>query len=371
MESAAWHRSEPQPSRTIKAGMLALTLLISAWSLPSSPLVETASAVAAGPGQLGTAAPHGSSQATGTATIMISTMLTTTAGQPAAGSLAGYSFALTGQNGLPSQTLVTNQLGQVAVSGLSPGVYTLSETLLAGSSFASMTINGVAAQQQQPFQLQAGGNYSIEVTNVASGSANITIQVQLVDENGQAVTGANLSSFSFTLTSQSSAAPAPTTVSSSSSGQASTSLTAGPYTISESAAPGASLVNYTINGVPTQTGQFTVGLGQSITIVATNRAPSPNLNGGLRSITLSAGCNNVASTYPDGTTGQTLASGISPSTGVAAVWRFDNTSQTYKSVYFPALGAGGPPPVDVSALSRFDAIWICVTAPATLSEPNP
>ena len=235
-----------------------------------------------------------------------------------------------------------------------------------------MTINGVTAQQQQPFQLQAGGNYNIQVTNIVSGSANITIQVQLVHENGQPVAGANLSGFSFTLTGQSSGAPAaPRPSPRPASRQASTSLAAGPYTISESAVPGASLVNYTINGVPTQTGQFTVGLGQPISIMATNRAPSPNLNGGLRSLTLSAGCNNVATTFPDGTTGQTLASGVTPSTSVLAVWRFDNTSQAYKSVYFPAIGGGVPPPVDISALSRFDAIWICVAAPATFSEPNP
>jgi hypothetical protein len=310
-------------------------------------------------------------QTSDTATLTIYLSLTTVGGQPAGGSLSGYTFTLNGPNGASSLALTTDQLGQAAVTGLDPGVYSLTETPPAGASFSSMTINGVAAMQQQPFQIQAGGNYNVNVINAVSGSGNVNVQVQLVDQSGQPLANANLSGFSFAFTSQSGASATPTVVNSSMSGLATLTLSPGPYAISETAAPGASLINYVINGVPTGTGQFTLALGQSVTILANNRAATANVTGGIRAVTLSPGCNNVASTFPDGTTGLAFVSAISPATSVSAVWRFDNSGQTYRSVYFPTSSSGVPEPIDVSALNRFDALWVCVSGPATLSEPNP
>ena len=111
-------------------------------------------------------------QAGGTATVTVYNSLTGAGGQPATGSRGGFSLTLNGQNGLPLQTVVTNELGQATFSNVPPGIYSLSQTAPAGATFASMSINGDPAQLQQSFQLQAGGNYEIDITNQAgSGTA--------------------------------------------------------------------------------------------------------------------------------------------------------------------------------------------------------
>jgi Prealbumin-like fold domain len=307
-----------------------------------------------------------SGQTANPATLTINKSLTSPSGQSVSGPLAGYIFTLTGQGGQSTQTMVTNSVGQAVFFGLTPGVYTINETPLSGSAFGSMTINGVTAALQQPFQVQAGGNYNVSVSNVVNTSTNLTIQVQVVDQNGQPVNAASLSGYSFAL---SGPAGNVSTLASNSAGQAGTTLPPGAYTITESAAPGATLVGYTINGVPTQTGQFTLGAGQTTNITVTNRTASTP-GAVLRVVTLSTGCNNVVDTYPDGTTGAIFASAVVPPTSVTSIWKFENASQAFRAVYFAPSGAGVPPPVDVSALSRLDPIFICVNAPATLNEPS-
>jgi len=97
--------------------------------------------------------------------------LTTAAGQPASGSLGGYSLTLNNQSGLPVQSQVTNQLGQASFASVPAGIYSLTETPPPGSTFVSMSINGDPAQLQQSFRLQGGGNYEIDVTNQVSAAA--------------------------------------------------------------------------------------------------------------------------------------------------------------------------------------------------------
>jgi hypothetical protein len=304
----------------------------------------------------------------GTATVTVFKSLSSGTGQAAVGALSGYSFTLSGQNGLPTQTQLTNQLGQAAFSAVPAGVYSISEAPTPGASFSSMTINGLAAQQQQAFQVQAGGNYDVEVTNLIGGSGNISIQEQLVDQNSLP---ANLSpaGYSFSLTAQGGAG-APTLVTTGSSGLASANLSPGAYTISESLPQASTLLSYLINGVPSPSGQFTVGLGQTTNIVVTNRvAASAPLPGGGRNAALQAGCNNVVSTFPDGSPGVTVVAGVSPANTVA-IWKFDNIAQAFKAVFFPSSPSGGQPPVDVPVLNRLDPIFLCVSTPATLVEPT-
>jgi uncharacterized surface anchored protein len=307
-----------------------------------------------------------SGQATSPATLTVFKSLTSPSGQTVSGPLAGYVFTVAGQGGQPAQSMATNAVGQAVFSSLAPGVYTINETPLAGSTFGSMTINGVSAALQQPFQVQAGGNYNVSVSNVVNSPTNLTIQVQVVDQNGVPISSANLSGYSFALSGPGGSV---TTLASNSAGQASSNLPPGAYTITESAAPGATLAGYTINGVPTQTGQFTLGAGQTTNISATNRSTSTP-GAVLRVVTLSTGCNNVVDTYADGTNGAVFASAVVPATSVTSIWRFDNASQTFRAVYFAPTGAGVPPPVDVSALSRLDPIFVCLNAPATLNEPS-
>lgn len=306
----------------------------------------------------------------GTATLTINKTLTTAGGQSAVGSLAGYSFTLAGQNGLPTQTQVTNPLGQASFVGIPAGIYSIAEAPAPGSTFASMTINGVAAQQQQAFQVQPAGNYEVDVTNLVSGSGNISIQLYVVDQTGQPAT-TNLSGYSFTLTPQTGSGQ-PLTVTTSITGAATANLAPGAYTIDEAAPASASLIGYSINGVASPTGQFTVGLGQTTLIVVTNRAASssPATLGG-RSVNLQSGCNNVVSTFPDGTAGQILAGSSFPAGTIVAIWKFDNASQSFRAIYFPAGGTGLAPPVDVNAVNWLDPIFLCVSAPTTLTEPAP
>jgi len=308
--------------------------------------------------------------AAGSATVTVYKSLATGSTQPAVGSLAGYSFTLAGQAGLSSQTLVTNQLGQASFTAVPAGVYSISEAPTAGASFASMLINGVPAQQQQAFQVQAGGNYEVDVTNSVGGSGNISIQVELVDQNGQQVSG-NLGGYSFELTPQTGSGT-PTISVTSSSGIATSNLTPGAYAIGEVPMSGATLLSYMINGVSTQTGQFTVGLSQTTSIIAINRSSGVAIVGGPggRASNLQTGCDNLVSTFPDGTAGAVIAAAVLPAASVVSIWKFDNSSQSYHSVYFPPSPTGGQPPVDLSGLNRLDAFFICVSSPSTLSEPS-
>lgn len=317
-----------------------------------------------------------STSSSGTATLTLFKTLVGASGQPTSGALSGFSFTLAGQNGLPSQTQVTDAAGQAVFANVAPGVYSLTEAPSSGTSFGSMTINGVTAQQGQLFQVQAGGTYDVNVTNSVSGSGNVTVQVQAVDQNGQPVGSASLSGYSFTITPQNTTTGAASTVVTTTSGQAVTNLPPGSYTITESPLSGATLVGYTINNVPTQTGVFTVGASQTTMIVATNRVTATatgttGTTGATRTVNLQAGCNNVSNTYPDASPSQTIASGIVPSASIDSIWRFDNSAQKFSAAYFaPVAGSNVQPPTDIQTLNHLDAIFICVTTPATFTEPS-
>lgn len=98
--------------------------------------------------------------------VPVSLTLTSTTGQP----LAGHSFSLAGQQGQPSQTQVTDQNGRAVFTGVTPGIYSLSEMGNLGYSFSSMTINGASAAQAQLFELEAGGTYDINVVDQQTGT---------------------------------------------------------------------------------------------------------------------------------------------------------------------------------------------------------
>jgi copper transport protein len=84
--------------------------------------------------------------------------------------------------------------------------------------------------------------------------------------------------------------------------------------------------------------------------------------GGTQDITLAAGCSMVASSFADGTPAATLATAIAPATSVV-VYRYDAATGQYASY---SNTAGG---TDALTLNRLDAVWVCVGAAATLTEP--
>jgi inhibitor of cysteine peptidase len=79
------------------------------------------------------------------------------------------------------------------------------------------------------------------------------------------------------------------------------------------------------------------------------------------------GCNNLALTFPDGTTSETVVAAVTPAGAVEAMWRHDAALGTFEGYdsRFPAAS-------DLRTVDFLDAVWLCVAAPAslTLSEAD-
>ena len=79
---------------------------------------------------------------------------------------------------------------------------------------------------------------------------------------------------------------------------------------------------------------------------------------------LPAGCSNVTLTWPGGTALGTVATGIAPATALESVWRYDAAGQRFLG-YSPNPAA----PSDLLTVGRLDAVFICTTANAQLTQP--
>ncbi|MGH2585115.1 MAG: hypothetical protein ACRDJE_09380 [Dehalococcoidia bacterium] len=87
------------------------------------------------------------------------------------------------------------------------------------------------------------------------------------------------------------------------------------------------------------------------------------------SVTLTAGiCNNVALTWPAGTSIDTVAAAISPTNSLDAIWRQAIVGDERKFIaWSPLPGA----PNDYTATeSPLEAAFLCMTAAGTLERPN-
>ncbi|HZQ39007.1 MAG TPA: hypothetical protein VFD32_23985, partial [Dehalococcoidia bacterium] len=70
--------------------------------------------------------------------------------------------------------------------------------------------------------------------------------------------------------------------------------------------------------------------------------------------------------FPDNTPSTTVASGISPSSALLSIWKlYDPQNQKYHA-FFP----GATQATDLPSVNRLDAVFICVNAAATLTEPG-
>jgi len=85
----------------------------------------------------------------------------------------------------------------------------------------------------------------------------------------------------------------------------------------------------------------------------------------LEAVDLVAGCNPIASTWPDGTGVKAIAAGVAPEDALASIWAFDTATGTWLG-YSPTAPAGVS---DLDTVDRLDAIFICVDADATVSRP--
>jgi len=79
-------------------------------------------------------------------------------------------------------------------------------------------------------------------------------------------------------------------------------------------------------------------------------------------VELAAVCNPVTTTYPDGTTVQTLAAAIAPPETLVAMWKFEGGFWLGYSPEFPQVS-------DLAVTSFLDVVFFCVDAPATFVRP--
>ncbi|MGH3577110.1 MAG: PKD domain-containing protein [Mycobacterium sp.] len=87
---------------------------------------------------------------------------------------------------------------------------------------------------------------------------------------------------------------------------------------------------------------------------------------GPRTVQLVQGCNNVALTFPDNTPTTTVGNGVSPASALLSVWKlYDPQNQKYHA-FFP----GATQATDLPSVNRLDAVFICVNAAATFTEPG-
>jgi PKD repeat protein len=121
--------------------------------------------------------------------------------------------------------------------------------------------------------------------------------------------------------------------------------------------PGTYTVSLTVTGV---------GLGASVTATttATIAAGGATTPAGTTSVSLVAGCNNVIATWPNGTVPGTVAAAVTPATAVVSLWRQEPGTQR-----FVGYAPGASVVSDLRTIDRFDALFICTTAPATLNRP--
>jgi PKD repeat protein len=83
-------------------------------------------------------------------------------------------------------------------------------------------------------------------------------------------------------------------------------------------------------------------------------------------VPLTTGCTNLTLTWPDGTPAGTAAAAVSPTGALQAVWRYSATQGRFLG-YTPTAPAFAN---DLQTVNRLDAVFICVSSPATLNRPT-
>ena len=87
--------------------------------------------------------------------------------------------------------------------------------------------------------------------------------------------------------------------------------------------------------------------------------------GPTETVPLFPGCNNVTMTWSNGAPIETVAAAVSPAGALRAIWLYVPLRQGFFG-WSPLPGA----PVDLLAVSRLDAVFICMNAPGTLARPR-
>jgi hypothetical protein len=98
---------------------------------------------------------------------------------------------------------------------------------------------------------------------------------------------------------------------------------------------------------------------------ATPAGPTPTptpLPPGYEAVDLAAGCNPVASTYPDATPIGTIAAAVGPAGNLNALWEFEGGVWLGYSPAYPEVS-------DLTASDLLDVVFICVTGPGSFGRP--
>jgi PKD repeat protein len=128
----------------------------------------------------------------------------------------------------------------------------------------------------------------------------------------------------------------------------------------------------TVQATYRQAGTFTVTLtvrlanGATVTATTTATIAAAQPQGDV--VQLFAGCNNVAMTWPVGTPMTTVASAVSPPSALMSIFRFDAAAQRFFGFSPTAPSFAN----DYTAvLVRLEAVFMCMSGPATLLRPDP
>jgi len=110
-----------------------------------------------------------------------------------------------------------------------------------------------------------------------------------------------------------------------------------------------------------------VGLGGvalvTLLLVAT-WAPADNVEAGTADVVpLVAGCNPVASTFPDATSIETIAGAVSPPEILISIWEFEAGIWLGYSPQFPDVS-------DLTEKDFLDVAFLCVNAPGSFTRPD-
>jgi hypothetical protein len=128
---------------------------------------------------------------------------------------------------------------------------------------------------------------------------------------------------------------------------------------------GAPIATSTPVGTPGTTPVVTPGTTPATTPTTPVATPTPAPTpppGQAESVDLAAVCNPVTTTYPDGTTVQTLTAAISPPGILSAMWKFEGGIWSAYSPEFPQAS-------DLAVTSFLDVMFLCVDAPGTFVRP--
>jgi len=84
---------------------------------------------------------------------------------------------------------------------------------------------------------------------------------------------------------------------------------------------------------------------------------------GMEAVDLVAGCNPVASTYPDATAVQTIADNVGPAGIVDSLWEFEMGTWLGYSPQFPEVS-------DLREKDFLDVVFVCVSGPGVFVRPT-